>query len=96
MVVSKRWREASIYIIIALFSMFVSVILFLVGFSTDSWVSKTYQDKGKRIYGLWKYTRYFPWGKPTDEYKLSGLLIKSDEIPPSVTTSGKVTRYIFS
>ncbi|XP_071163651.1 uncharacterized protein [Mytilus edulis] len=87
MVVAKRWKEASVYIIISLFCLAISVVLFLVGFSSAVWVKKTYEDKGVRMYGLWKYTRYYPWVESTEEYRLSGLLLSSDETPLSATTT---------
>lgn len=105
MVVVKRLKEASLCIILALFSMLVSVIFFFIAFSSDVWVKKDYDETyeinsdtfgvtnffhtGTRIYGLWKYTRHYPWNEQPKLYEDRGLLLKSDELPLTVTVSGK-------
>ena len=94
MVIAKRWRELSIYIRFGLFCLIFSVILFLIAFSSVSWVSKTYEDKGTRIYGLWKTIRYYPWDQSFNEikakYDKEGLRIDSWETPLTITTRGKI------
>lgn len=88
-VVAKRWREASFYLRIALFFLFISVILFFVAFPSAYWVTKTYEDKGTRIYGLWKTIRYYPWGTGNDEveeeYNKEGIRVDTRETPLIIT-----------